>query len=75
MNAAQTILNMPTGAEIIRFSMQNDEPHVWAIVDTDLPKASRTLQIVGTGRTIPPGGNYIDTCDQGAFVWHLFELL
>jgi len=74
-NTAQTIFNAPKGTEFIRFAMQNDEPHVWAIVDEENAMVSRTLQIFGTGRTIPRGAKYIGTCDQGAFVWHLFELL
>lgn len=74
-SAPTTILNMPKGAEIIRFAKQAGRPMVWAIVNPGAPASSRTLSIVGTGHPIADDMRYIDTIDDDPYIWHLFELV
>lgn len=70
----ETVLMLPDKAQIIRFAMQNDIPHVWALVESQNTFIRRCFTIVGTGWSIPDGWQYIGTCvDDGGFVWHLLE--
>lgn len=67
-------VEMPQGAEVIRFAMQDAVPCIWARVDTTSPLRKRYFAIVGTGNEISFEFNaYRGTCDDGPFVWHLFE--
>lgn len=68
---------MPEGAEVCTFEFQHGIPCIWAIVDSDAPKAVRRFKIFGTGHELPTLGEccYVGTQQDGAFVWHLFELL
>lgn len=72
---AQDILALThVGARPVKFSMQNGRPTMWAEVDTSLPFENRVFAIFGTGHEIPSSASYIDTCLDGEFVWHLYEL-
>jgi hypothetical protein len=71
----QTLVNMPAGAEILRLAVQRGVPTIWARVDPDADRVTRTFQIFGTGNPIPPAAKYVGTFDVGPFVWHVFELL
>jgi hypothetical protein len=66
---------MPQGAKFVRFAMQAGDPTLWAHVDPDAPFRNRQVQVFGTGHPIPDGAKYIDSCDDGPFVWHAFELV
>jgi len=66
-------LALPRGAVIRRFAMQHGLPTVWAEVDSNAPTTTRRMHIFGTGHSLPEGAIYIDSCEDGAFVWHLFE--
>lgn len=68
---------MPMDAEVCAFQFQAGVPCIWAIVDPDITKIVRRFKIFGTGHELPPIDQccYVGTCQEGAFVWHLFELL
>lgn len=72
-------VEMPIGAEIVRFKDQGGRLVVWAIVsvadkyEENVGTEMRRFRVVGTGHKIPEGVSYIASCDQGPFVWHLFE--
>lgn len=69
-----TRIEMPEGARVVRFDVDpSGQVCVWAIVDPEIPVEPQALFIVGTGHPIPEGGEYVDSCQQGPFVWHLFE--
>ena len=74
----QTI-DMPVGAKILCIQLQNFMPCIWALVDPDMPKERRTIEIFGTGHDVPDKGErkYIGTYQlmNGALVYHCFELL
>ena len=70
---------MPEGAEILTVQLQDGEPQLWALVDTDQPKTKRYIEIFGTGNPITGIGprKYIATYQLrgGALVFHVFEYL
>lgn len=73
----QTI-EMHKGAEILCFQVQEtihgNFPTLWAIVDPDAPKETRSFRVIGTGNPIENDmREYIGTVQMPPFVWHLFE--
>ena len=64
---------MPKDSLVIKFAIQNNQPCIWAIVDTDSIYENRIFSVVGTGWQIENNMRYIDTILDGQFVWHLFE--
>lgn len=70
---------MPEGAEILTVQLQDGEPQLWALVETELPKTKRYIEIFGTGNPITGIGphKYIATYQLrgGALVFHVFEYL
>lgn len=69
------VRTMPADAVPLRFSMQDDIPTVWCLVDPENALIDRRFSIVGTGHEVPNGTSYIGSCDHGPFVWHMFEHL
>lgn len=73
-----TSVDMPTGAEVLHFDVQNGAPCIWARVDPLEPFETRWFRMAGTGH--PLGGSGIDIgrhvgtvlLDNG-LVFHLFE--
>jgi hypothetical protein len=55
---------------------QDDEPHIWMLVDPLEETAIKRFRIYGTGHSIsdPNRIRYVGTCQQASgFVWHVFE--
>lgn len=59
-----------------RFVVMQEEWHLMLLVDLD-PSIEqtelRTFLVLGTGHKIPPGAQYVGTCQDGSFVWHVYE--
>jgi hypothetical protein len=58
---------VPEGAEVLDVQLQNGEPAIWFMCDTEKPKVSMHLVIHGTGRPIEELGfpqQYIGTVQQ-----------
>ena len=70
-------VEMPIGAKILTIEDQDGRLHIWAIVDTDAESEFRYFAIVGTGQDFPEADDYtyINTIQDGPFVWHIFELI
>ncbi len=69
-------LEMPQGAKILSLQVQNNQPKIWALVDTYQPNVSRTFRAIPTGSEFDAAGlTYIGTfqIDDGWLVFHLFE--
>jgi hypothetical protein len=73
-------VELPRGAEILTVQAQHNVPTIWAIVDPEAPKQTRTFAIYGTGHRMAElemgaERKYIGTFQQldGALVFHLFE--
>jgi hypothetical protein len=68
-------IQMPKGAEILTVQMQHGKPMLWALVDIDHSNESRAIVIIGTGHDFDfPDYKYIATFQDGAYVWHVFEI-
>lgn len=74
----QSIL-MPWGAQVLAMQAQNDQPCLWAVVDTGrVADQVRRFLTYGTGHRLPDGhsqANYVGTYQlrEGASVFHVFE--
>jgi len=72
-------IKMPWDARILTVQIQDNEPHIWAVVDDTSPGRDRTFLVIGTGNefTANPRDIYIGTFQQtyryGTFVGHVFE--
>lgn len=65
---------MQRGARILTVQNQGGMLCLWAIVNPEAPTESRYFSVFGTGHpheSFPQ--NYIGTCQQGQYVWHVFE--
>ena len=69
----QTV-EMPDGAEILSVANQGDSACIWAIVDPEQEKRTRTIEIFGTGHPVPSASRrFIGTALFGPLVFHFFE--
>lgn len=69
-------LELPLGAQLLAFQIQNSQPVLWALVDPETVKESRHFALRGTGRAMNDWRStdkYIGTIQIPPFVWHLFE--
>jgi hypothetical protein len=76
--AQYTEIEMPTGAEILTAHIQNEVMRLWAQVDSEAHKETRTFEAVGTGALLSDAPRkYIGTAQTagGHYVLHVFELL
>jgi hypothetical protein len=68
-------IEMPIDAEILSVQLQNDIPHIWAMVSPQNELEKRKFVIVGTGQSFDDTNmKYIGTYQDGPFVWHLFGI-
>ncbi len=73
-----TILQIPAGGQVLSVQEQNEEPHIWVLVDPNERKTDRKFQIFGTGQQFYAADKkYIGTFQLmgGESVFHLYEHL
>lgn len=85
LEGANRELEMPIGATIVHVGMQREYgqeglnyevPTFWAIVNPENDLEVRSFHLAGTGITLPGGVvKYHGTVMDGAFVWHLMEVV
>ena len=70
-------VRMPRGAQPLCVQVQNGDPFLWALVDTEAAPVQRVLQVRGTGH---PCDGFIAShfvgsfqLHGGALVFHLFD--
>ena len=73
-------LDMPKGADILSFQIQEGNPYIWALVNPEAEIEKRTFRLAGTGHPIeelPLDLFFIGTVQMvgGNLVWHLFEVI
>lgn len=69
-------VQLPKGAKILTVSHQNGNFVMWAEVDTERVPEHRTFVVFGTGWEMPDVKmSYVGTIFEGAFVWHVYEVL
>ncbi len=68
---------LPQGALILDIQYQQDVLMLWALVDPEKPGENRSFVVFGTGWTLSADHSYKywKTIQQGAFVWHIFEVI
>lgn len=70
-------LLMPYDSDILSVQVQENQPCMWVLVDTNQPVITRRFRIFGTGFTnldeLGKFWNFISTFQMPPFVWHLFE--
>lgn len=72
-------IKVPNGYKILYFNMQYNyardkyTPTVWMEVDPSEPEVEFNYSIFGTGWEINIEAEYIGTCMDGVFVWHLYR--
>ncbi len=74
------VLWLPTGAQLLSFQAQYDNPCLWALVDPDARTEKRGFRLAGTGHKIdldPAALRFVGSAQfqGGALVFHLFEVL
>ena len=65
---------MPQGSTLLFFAVKDETALLWCEVQPANDFVVRSFQIVGTGQSVPPEAEYIGTCLDKAYVWHLYEL-
>lgn len=71
----ETMILMPSGAEILSAHTQADSVCLWVLVDPNAEEEKRTFTVYGTGDKVKPSSEYIGTvlmCND-ALVFHVFE--
>lgn len=71
-------LSLPKGYQILKLGYDpNKILCLWAIVETDNEKEDLDITLVGTGWPLdinPEIVTYINTINDGPYVWHAFEV-
>lgn len=75
----EQVITVPIGFSPLSCQFQNNELYVWGIVMVSEIRIPITIHIYGTGHIIPQlypskSRSYISTVQDGAFVWHIFEI-
>lgn len=71
-------LEMPENAKILCVQTQNNQPCIWALVNTELPNTKRIFEVYATGEKCNIEHQiYIGTfqLNNGSLVFHLFEFI
>ena len=72
-----TVLDMPSGAEILTVQMQGEDLCIWALVDPSQPNEARQFHVYPTGAIEAPDSAecYVGTVMNlnDSQVWHVFE--
>ena len=68
-------LQLPYGAKVLTAAMQGNEICLWAEVDDEAVPEHRTFYVYGTGHIVPEDSCYVATVFDGAFVWHVYEVV
>jgi hypothetical protein len=76
VNGSLVEVPMPVGAKVLTVNLQDDEPHIWALVyaSDDLGVVVRKFHWFGTGQVMPDRPlTYVGTVHLHVLVFHLFE--
>jgi hypothetical protein len=67
-------MEMPSGARILTVAAQGSSVCLWAHVDPEAPRETRTIRLYGTGHPMPENpGVYLGTFQMAPLVFHAFE--
>lgn len=70
-------LILPKDSILLYGGVRQGDFAIWALVDPSDEKETeeRIIRVFGTGHPIPDNVVYINTIQEGQFVWHFFEEL
>ena len=77
----EQVIAMPERASILTAQVQSGNAKLWAFVDTEKPKRTRKIRVIGTGHPIEEDDmtklRYISTIQLmlGRLVYHVYEEL
>jgi hypothetical protein len=74
-------IRMPAMAQLLAVQINNDEPHLWALVNPTQPLADREIAVYATGQKVEEGtadrpGRYVGTFQlrlTQMLVFHVFD--
>jgi hypothetical protein len=69
----EVVITMPRTARVVLVECQNDQPCMWAIVDTREEPAETRFFVTGTGHPAPDAREHLASFQQGPFVWHVWK--
>ena len=70
-------LDLPQGAKILHVGMQDREPSIWAIGESNAFMVKRSFRLFDTNDVIRSQEKlqHVGSFQQGQFFWHLFEVI
>lgn len=78
LKPGENVIELPISATALCVAVQEEQPRMWALVNTDEQKVKKTFLFVPTGGELPYFCHlsYVGTIQnfQGWMVWHLFEV-
>lgn len=68
-------IEVPKGAKMLSAHSQQEQICVWFLCDSEAPRETRTIAIVGTGHEAPTDGVFLGTAQLqgGVLQFHVFE--
>ena len=76
----EQLIDLPVDTQILSVQMQNETPTIWALVDSERPKASCRIRIAGTGHELttadlPDDADFLGTIQfsEGQLVFHIWN--
>lgn len=68
-------VSMPRHAKVVLVGKDpaSDYPALWAVVDPEAERETRTFAVVGTGHAVPESSYHLGSLIELPFVWHVFE--
>jgi hypothetical protein len=67
-------LHLPKDFKFLRIHFQGEDLQFWAEVVPEKVSDQVDFQVFGTGHEIPDHAKYLQTFDDGPFVFHLYQL-
>jgi len=69
-------LPIPSEADVLTAQIQGGALVIWASTPVNYKATGRAFKILGTGNgEVYSNDRYISTVQEGAFVWHVFEVI
>lgn len=69
-----TDIRMPKGAKLLHVALQDENPCLWAEVESKAPIVKRNIRTYGTGHKIDDEPSiYVGTFQIGQFVFHVYD--
>jgi hypothetical protein len=71
---ATLVADVPQSAKVVRFAPQGAMLCAWIEREVGAPNVHRVFRVHGTGHPIEESPFHCASCEDGPFVWHLYEV-